>query len=214
MTTAYLLKSGIEPWEEVDGILVDGFFTVTLLASTAQEIFPIWLRVANSLSIVLPWIVRWHTVGYSLQTSKTQEYLLQRRVAPELGANDVMEKNPETGIFSSVQDVSATFGRLDLLHLAQPTRSVLVFLPHQVGNMRQLWQSLKIADKNLKAPEILEFLRSWGGAILCSVVASDTHAAVQFIGCNEQEATVVSALSVLSIRRISDQDVPAFINSN
>lgn len=213
MSKAYLLGSGITPWEAVDGIVVDGFFTVTLLASTAEEIFPIWLQVANSLSSMLPWIVKWHTVGYSLEPSKTQEYLLLRRIAPELGANDVMEKNLGTGIFSLVQDVSATLSQLDLTLLAQPTRSILVFLPLPDGDIRQLWQSLKAADKGLHASEILEFLQSWDGALLCRTVASDTHIAIQFIGSNEQRGKVLDALSVLNIRRISDEDVPAFINA-
>jgi hypothetical protein len=213
MTLVYLSESGIQLWEAVGNIEAADFATLTLLGNSIGDVTSIWQKVVAHTRATLPRVLKWRTIGYSLAQSRTQENLALKKFSESLGPNDLVQKSLETGIIFSVQDVSEELHDIDLAALGQPTQTALIFLPPVREDLRpSLMDSLSRADQGLTAAKIRDFLQAHPDLVLCRAVESDTHFVVQFVGGGAAVKELLSVLKRLSVMRIQEKDVAAFIN--
>lgn len=214
MAIVYLCEPGIKLWEVSGEIEAANFATLTLLGNSVDDITSLWWRFKNHVRAILPGVLKWRTIGYSLANSKAQESLVLKKISQSLGPADLVQKSLETGIISSIQDVSKKLNKIDFSELAQPTHSALIFIPPTRGDLRSfLINSLGRADEGLTIAEIRDFLQTYTDLVLCRAVESDTHFVVQFVGSCEIISSLSSDLKKQNVTSIQEKDVAAFINS-
>lgn len=213
MSLVYLSESGIQLWEAVSTLDAGAFTTLTLLGNSVEDVTPVWQKLVAHVRAELPGALKWRTIGHSLAQWRTQESRALALIAQSLGPNDIVRKSSETGIVSSIQDVSAKLHELDLSLLAQPTHSALIFLPSVRQDAKEsVMSSLSRADQGLTAVKILEFLQAHTDLVLCRTIESGTHFAVQFVGADQAMEQLSREVEMLNVLRIRKKDVAGFIN--
>lgn len=213
MACAYLCEPGVRLWEAVEDIEAGGTSTLTLLGNTIGDVTSIWRQVVAQTRASHPVVLKWHTVGYSLAGSRAQERLVLKKVSESLGPGDLVQKSRQTGIISSIRNVSGDRDNIDLATLAQSSLSTLILLPNVHEDMRPiLVDSLSRAGEGLTATAMRDILPLHPDLLLCRAVESDTHFVVQFVGSGEAVEALLSELQKLNVAHIQEEDVAAFIN--
>lgn len=212
MKPVYLYEVGIKPWEQTISIFDLDIATITVIQSTLNELSAIWLNVMARLTKELPTVLKWRSVGYKTEGSRTQEFTLVSKLRGELGNAGFMGKNPVSGVYSYVTRITDPIAGFDLNSISQPRYAALLLAPGGYTDVHFIWEAFKKGDEGLDAENIKEVVCGLKGSILLRVVESDTHAVAQFIGGVNEVDGVLSIINDLKMEKILEDDVSAFIN--
>ena len=92
MSTFYICEPGIKLWEQPTYTTAPGFITFSFLGPSILEAWATWRKVTNSLAPEWPIVMKWRTVGYSLEQYKTQEVRLRKEIEKTLTDEDLIKK--------------------------------------------------------------------------------------------------------------------------
>jgi hypothetical protein len=213
MKPIYLYDAGIKPWEQSTTISDSRFATVTVVHRSISELIDLWLVLAATISQRLPRILKWRTIGHSIEGSKVQELKLLKQLKSDLSNGDYLEKNSESGIISYVKQLTLPMIEFDLNTITQARYSVLLFLPEEEPNNSAIWEKFKSSDNGLEAKGMENSLSSCNRLMICRLSESDTHVSLQLIGEVDQIDAVLVKLNELHIKRAEERDVAEAINS-
>jgi len=211
MKPIYLYDVGIKPWEQSEALCDSSFATITVVHRSISDLLGLWLILAAAISHKLPRVLKWRTVGHSIEGSKVQELKLVRQLQSDLSAEDYLEKNTTSNIYSYMKRMSVK--EIDLSSISQPRYTVLTFLPEDGPKSNLIWEMFKNSDEGLDAKGIEVPFRSCSELVICRLTESDTHVGLQFIGMVEQLDPLLERLSELEIDRAEDKDVAQLMNS-
>ncbi len=214
MKPIYLYDTGIKPWEQT--VTVDGsrFATITVVHRSIRELFDLWVVLAATISQRLPRLLKWRTVGHSIEGAKVQELKLVKQLKSQLSDGDYLEKNNKSGIFSYVKQITVPIIEFDLNTITQTRYTVLLFLPEGEPNNYAIWEQFRTSDNGLEAKGMESSLSSYNQLVICRLSESDTHASLQLIGEVAQIDVVLKKLYELDVDRVEEWEVAKVINSS
>ncbi|MYM57750.1 hypothetical protein GTG28_00695 [Vibrio sp. OCN044] len=213
MKPIYLYDAGIKPWEQTTTVSDSRFATITVVHRSINELFGLWHTLATTIRLRLPRVLKWRTVGHSIEGSKIQELKLVKQLKSEFSDDDHLEKNGDSNIYSYVMQLSVLMGDFDLNTITQPRYTALLFLPDGEPNNGSLWETFKNSDDGLEAGGMESSLRSYEDMLICRLFESDTHVSLQLVGLAEQVDFLLNKLNEIDIERVDEKDVAKLINS-
>ena len=140
MKAVYLDEDGITLWEQVQNESGSKYKTITLLHHTMCELFPNWYNVAGEIQKEYQSVFHWRSIGRPLK-SKVQEYKLVKEKTEKLGTSDVLQKNDESRIFSSITCLSESLNNFDLELITDAKYSALIFATNEQSEVSKLWRN-------------------------------------------------------------------------
>lgn len=212
MKPIYLYDVGIKPWEQTHVVSDCRFATITIVQRSVSELFGLWLMLIESVSLRLPKVFKWRTVGHSIEGSKVQELKLLKQLKSELSNDDFIDRNEDSNIYSYIKRLSTTLSKFDLNTITQPRYTTLLFLPDTEPNICSIWKSFKYSDTGLDAEGMESSFCALEDLMICRVIESDTHVSAQFIGAVEQVDRLLEKLNELGVAKAENRDVTKLIN--
>ncbi|HHF3148317.1 TPA: hypothetical protein ACPJ2A_000086 [Vibrio diabolicus] len=212
MKPIYIYNVGIKPWEQTHVVSDRRFATITIVQRSVSELFGLWLTLIESVSLRLPKVFKWRTVGHSIEGSKVQELKILKQLKSDLSNSDFIGRNEDSNIYSYIKRLSTTLSEFDLNTITQPRYTALLFLPDTEPNICSIWKSFKDSDTGLDSEGMENSFCSFEDLMICRVVESDTHVSAQFIGAVEQIERLLEKLNELGVTRAENGDVAKLIN--
>ncbi|QXI08332.1 hypothetical protein HU718_011720 [Pseudomonas tensinigenes] len=93
MNKLYTYEPGIQLCEQPTNSLTLDFMSFTIFCASTQELWSVWKEMSEYLATDWPVILKWRTVGYSLEDQKIQEIFLRKDIEKTLKANGFLRKN-------------------------------------------------------------------------------------------------------------------------
>ncbi|WP_454870054.1 hypothetical protein [Pseudomonas lini] len=212
MSTFYTCEPGIKLWEQPSYTAAPGFITFSFLDASTLKIWATWKKVTNNLGSEWPVVMKWRTIGYSLEHEKVQELRLRKEIGKSLAENDLIKKNETSKIYSyiklnSTQDIKFYPGEL-----TQHRNTMLIF-KKSTPNLNLIWEQLSKADKGISSQSIFDFLVNSRETLVGRFIESDTHSAAQLITPIEYSDKIKSLLEGLDVIKIATTEVSGAIQS-
>ncbi|NIL17433.1 hypothetical protein AU074_06665 [Pseudomonas sp. ATCC PTA-122608] len=212
MKTAYINEVGVKPWNEIEQIDDARFSTLTLIDHDFHGVWSSWCNVAEYLLEEWPIKREWRSIGWGEFFSKTEEYLLKKRLSDQIKNGDVFEKNINTNIYSIIKNLPTNPKKIINSALEGSSETILV-MQKSGAAIEQLWIDMTIFEKRATTESTSTFLKNQTHTILCRFFDSETHAAAQFISMIDAQENLVSAIKKNEIREITQQDVYRYIHT-
>lgn len=212
MKPIYLYDVGVKPWEQTITVGDSRFATISVVHRSISDLLGLWLMLASTVSQKLPRCLKWRTVGHSLDGSKIQELKLVKQLKSDFSADDFLDMNRDSNIYSYVKQLSLPINELELNAITQCRYSALLFLPDLKPEKREIWEVLKSSDDGLEAEGIVRSISAYNDLIICRLSESETHVSLQLIGVVEQVDLYIEKLDELGIVRVEEKDVSKLIN--
>lgn len=212
MKPVYLYDVGIKPWEQTKAVIDSRFATITIVQSSVNELFALWLNIVISISGCLPRTLKWRTVGHSIQGSKIQELKLLKQLKSGLAEDDLLKKNEDSRVLSYIKKVSEPMDEFDLNAITQPLYTILLFLPDGTPTLSSIWNVFKDSDTGLDARGIEASMCICDDMLICRVTETDSHVSAQFIGAVAQIDKLLLQLSNLNITKVDEGEIASIIN--
>ncbi|MBV6663892.1 hypothetical protein KV572_23315 [Pseudomonas yamanorum] len=212
MKTAYINEAGIKPWNQTEQIDDARFFTLTLIDHNFYDIWASWCAVVEYLAEDWPIKREWRSIGWGDFVSKTEEYLLKKRLAGQIQNGDLFKKNENTNIYSIIKNLPTSPKKITNSALEGSSETILVMQKSE-ALIEQLWTDMTIFEKTATTKNIKTFFESNPQSLLCRFFDSETHAAAQFISTADYHEKLVNIVNKNKIREITQQDVYRYIHN-
>lgn len=212
MSTFYICEPGINLWEQPNYIAAPGFITFSFLDASTLKIWATWKEATNILGSEWPIVMKWRTIGYSLEHEKVQELRLRKEIGKSLTEKDLIKRNETSKIYSYIKLKNTQDAKLDPNELTQHRNTILIFKKINPG-LDLIWEQLSKADKGISSQSILDFLTNSRETLIGRFIESDTHSAAQLITPIEYSDKIKSLLESLDITEITTAEVPNTIRS-
>lgn len=212
MKTAYIIETGIKPWDQIVQIGDAQFSTLTLIDHDFRCVWDSWCNVAECLVEEWPIKLEWRSTGWVDFCSKTEEYLLKKELAGQIKNGDLFGKNDSTNIYTIIKNIPNR--PRDIINSAlEGSSETILIMQKSVPLIEQLWADMTIFEKKVTTKNIKTFLEIHPQTVLCRFFDSETHAAAQFISMIDTQENLVSAIKKNEIREITQQDVYRYIHT-
>jgi hypothetical protein len=212
MSTFYICEPGIKLWEQPTYTTAPGFITFSFLGPSILEIWATWRKVTNSLAPEWPIVMKWRTVGYSLEQHKIQEVRLRKEIEKTLSNEDLIKKNETSKIYSYIQSSNSLDNKFEPNELTQHRNTILI-LKKTAPSIPPLWEQLSKADKGISSQNIFNFLTNERETLIGRFIESDTHSIAQLISPIEHSKKIKSIIEELKIIQTSTTEVTDIIQS-
>ncbi|WP_339526255.1 hypothetical protein [Pseudomonas sp. EL_65y_Pfl2_R96] len=212
MSTFYTCEPGIKLWEQPNYTTAPGFITFSFLDASTLKIWAIWKELTNILGSEWPVVMKWRTIGYSLEHEKVQELRLRKEIGGSLTENDLIKKNETSKIYSYIKLNNTQDIKFDPNELTQHRNTILIF-KKSPPDLNLIWEQLSKADKGISSQNIFDFLTSSRETLVGRLIESDTHSAAQLITPIEHSDKIRSLIERLDTIKITTTEVPEIIQS-
>jgi hypothetical protein len=207
MSKFYICEPGIKLWEQPNYTAASGFITFSFLDASILKIRAIWKEVTHTLGSEWPVVMKWRTIGYSLEHEKVQELRLRKEIGKFLTEKDLIKRNETSKIYSYIKLNNTQDVKLDPNELTQHRNTILIF-KKIIPSLDLIWEQLSNADKGISSQSILDFLTNSRETLIGRFIESDTHSVAQLITPIEYSDKIKSLLESLDITKITTTEVP------
>lgn len=211
MKTVYINESGIRPWNGMEQLSDTRFSTLTLIDHNFEGVWGSWCGVAERLIDKWPVKREWRSIGWGDFFSKTEEYLLNKRLSEEAGDGDLFKKNESTHIYSIIKNLPVDPEKIVNLALEGSSDTILV-MQKNGATIEKLWAGMTIFEKKVTAENIKIFLGFHPEIVLCRFFELETHATVQFISSAAFQIELIDVIKRSRIQEITQGNVCDYIN--
>lgn len=211
MKTKYINESGIRLWNDIEQSGDGRFFTLTLIDHNFEGVWRSWCNVAECLIEEWPIKREWRSIGWGDFSSKTEKYLLNKRLSEEINDGDLFGGNESANTYSIIKNLPTDPKKIINLALEGSSDTLLV-MQKTGSTIEQLWADMTIFEKRVVTKNVSIFLERHPEIVICRFFDSETHAAVQFISLAELQAGLIDAVKKNEIREITQEDVCGYIN--
>ena len=212
MSKFYICEPGIKLWEQPNYTAAPGFITFSFLDASTLKIWATWKEVTKTLGSEWPVVMKWRTIGYSLEHEKAQELRLRKEIGNSLTGKDLIKKNEASKIYSYIKLNNTQDIKFDPNELTQHRNTILIF-KKPTPNLNLIWEQLSKADKGISSQNIFDFLTNSRETLIGRFIESDTHSAAQLITPIEYSDKIKSLLESLDITKIPISEVPVVIQN-
>jgi hypothetical protein len=212
MSTFYICEPGIRLWEQPIYTTAPGIITFSFLGPSILEVWATWSKATNSLASEWPIVMKWRTVGYSLEQHKIQEVRLRKEIEKTLSDEDLIEKNAISKIYSYIQSSNSLDNNFEPNELTQHRNTILIF-KKSTPNLNLIWEQLSKADKGITSQNIFDLLTNSRETLIGRFIESDTHSAAQLIAPIEYGDKIKSLIETLDTIKTIETEVPDIIQS-
>lgn len=122
--------------------------TFSFLDASILKIWATWKEVTNTLGSEWPVVMKWRTIGYSLEHEKVQELRLRKEIGKSLTEKDLIKRNEKSKIYSYIKLNNTQDVKLDPNELTQHRNTILIFKKIS-PNLDLIWEQLSKADKGI-----------------------------------------------------------------
>lgn len=211
MKTTYINESGIRPWNCMEQLSDTQFSTLTLIDHNFEDVWRSWCGVAEYLIDKWPVKREWRSIGSGDFFSRTEEYLLNKRLSEEIDDGDLFKKNENTNIYSIIKNLPIDPRKIMNLVLEGSSDAILVMQKMDTP-IEQLWADMTIFEKRVTTNNIKIFLGVHPEIVVCRFFESETHATVQFVSLATSQAELIDSIKKNEIREITQESVCNYIN--
>jgi len=131
MSTFYIYEPGIRLWEQPTYTTALGFMTFSFLGPSILEIWATWKKVTHTLGPEWPVVMKWRTIGYSLEHEKVQDLRLRKEIGRSLTEKDLIKTNKISKIYSYIKLNNTRDVKFNPNELTQHRNTILIFKKNQ-----------------------------------------------------------------------------------
>lgn len=194
MNKFYTYKPGIQLCEQPTNTLTLDFISFTIFCASTPELWSVLKEMSEYLVTDWPVILKWRTVGYSLEDQKIQEIFLRKDIEKTLKANGLLRKNERSKIYSYISAEKTKSFDFSPKELTQH-RNTFLLLRKTEADLLELWSSPSKIDKGVTSQGIYNFLTKNRETIIVRFIESGTHSSTQLIGPAEQSEKIMFTLN-------------------
>lgn len=210
MKTVFIREMGIHPWDQTHHSDDKNFITITLLNQDYESAWKTWCEFSCLLKEKWPKIVQWSTklLPYS---SKTQEYLSNKKFAKNSTPGDILKKNEVTGVYSQVIQLDSDPLRIDRAQMAC-YRTSITLMQEQSIETENLWCRLSKLD-DISTIDDIKLVLTDNLSISFRFYDAETHGAAQLICHSKHLSFLNDTINIINANEIRKKDVYAYIHS-